>query len=231
MAEIAPAPLSGWTNFFATTGTSAAALIGLMFVVISLVTAPQRSRPTSGGISVFSTPTVVHFGTALLISAVSLCPWHDLIHAAIPMGIVGLYGVAYVLHLMYRQSKLQSYRPDLEDWCWHAVLPFIAYGGILACAIRLPADPVVALFGLAGGVVLLLFIGIHNAWDIVTYIVVGSAKDDDAPIEDVPTAQRQTADGDTTAAASPDATIVQTGSAAAHVIGAHESAKTPSPEG
>jgi hypothetical protein len=214
MPEIAPSPLGGWTNFFVMTGSSAAALIGLMFVVISLVTAPQRSRPTSGGISAFSTPTVVHFGAALLISAISLCPWRDLFHAAIPIGVVGLYGVAYVTYLMYRQSRLESYRPDLEDWCWHSILPFVAYVGILAGAIRLPAVPVESLFGLAGGVALLLFIGIHNAWDIVTYIVVGSIDENDAPPDAVATIPRENADAAVAAAATPDATIAQTESAA-----------------
>jgi hypothetical protein len=229
MAEIVPSPLSGWVNFFAMTGSSAAALIGLMFVVISLVTAPQRSRPTTGGISVFSTPTVVHFGTALLISAISLCPWRDLIHAAIPIGVVGSYGVVYVAYLMYRQSRLETYRPDAEDWCWHAILPFIAYCGILVGAIRLAAVPVESLFALAGGVVLLLFIGIHNAWDIVTYLVVGSAKDDDTPIEPVATTQTGAGSGPAQSV-SPAATVVAPGSAAAHVLGEHESPESPSPE-
>jgi len=46
-------------------------------------------------------------------------------------------------------------------------LPCLAYG-----AIALAAVPVQALFILAGGVMLLIFIGIRNAWDSVTYIAI-----------------------------------------------------------
>ena len=43
---------------------------------------------------------------------------------------------------------------------------------VVAAAIRLPALPTDALFPVAGALLLLIFIGIHNAWDIVTTIVV-----------------------------------------------------------
>jgi len=37
------------------------------------------------------------------------------------------------------------------------------------------------LFAVAAGVVLLLFVGIHNAWDIVTFIATGRA---DEPVSE-----------------------------------------------
>jgi hypothetical protein len=73
---------------------------------------------------------------------------------------------------MHRTRRLTRYTADLEDWAWYTIVPFVAYGAIFGGAIALAAAPVHALFILAGGVVLLIFIGIRNAWDIVTYIAI-----------------------------------------------------------
>jgi hypothetical protein len=61
----------------------------------------------------------------------------------------------------------------LEDWLAHVLLPLIGYGALVAAALLLPAEPVPSLFIVGAVLLLLLFIGIHNAWDTVTYIVVG----------------------------------------------------------
>ena len=173
MAETASSFLSPWSNFYIMAGSAAAGLTGLMFVVITLVSGEERLRRAPDGISTFSTPTVVHFGVALLVSAILSAPWRLLVHPAALLAIAGLSGIVYLVRLMHRTRRLRTYRPDLEDWIWYTVLPFVAYGTILAGAVMLSAIPVEALFALAGGVLLLIFIGIRNAWDIVTYIAIG----------------------------------------------------------
>jgi hypothetical protein len=64
--------LAGWENFYVIVGSSAGALIGLQFVVITLI----ADMPiTDGGVqasSAFATPTIVHFGAVLLLAAISL---------------------------------------------------------------------------------------------------------------------------------------------------------------
>ena len=50
----------------------------------------------------------------------------------------------------------------------------MAYLTLLGGAIALPASAGAAMFVLAAAVVLLIFIGIRNSWDVVTYITVGS---------------------------------------------------------
>ena len=172
MAETASAFLTAWSSFYVMTGSSAGALTGLMFVVITLVTRTERAEDTHAGISTFSTPTVMHFAAALLVSAVLIAPWRSLVHASVVVALIGLLGVGYILRLMHRTRRLTFYTADLEDWAWYTILPFVAYGAISAGAIALSASPVQALFIVAGGVVLLIFIGIRNAWDIVTYIAI-----------------------------------------------------------
>ncbi len=62
--------------------------------------------------------------------------------------------------------------PVFEDWLWHAVLPLIAYAFLLVAAVMLRSYPQRVLFVVGATALVLLFIGIHNAWDTVTYIAV-----------------------------------------------------------
>src|SRR5579871_807405 len=171
MAESASPALSAWSNFYVMTGSSAAALTGLMFVVISLVTG--RTRPsTHDGIATLSTPTVMHFAAALMVSAILVMPWRSVTPAGVVTAFIGLCGVTYIVRVMRRTRRLTEYTADLEDWIWYTILPLVAYGALSAAAMALPTAPGPALFTLAGAVLLLMFIGIRNAWDVVTYVTV-----------------------------------------------------------
>jgi len=187
MTDSAPSFLGAWSNFYVMTGSAAAALTGLMFVVITLVTG-ERSRTTRDGLATFSTPTVLHFGAALLISAILCAPWHALLRVAILTGLSGLIGFGYSARIAFRASKLSTYKPDLEDWICYTILPLIAYGAIFGSSIGLMVAPASALFALAGGVILLIFTGIHNAWDVVTYVTIKDV--DDAPASSATSSQQ-----------------------------------------
>lgn len=173
MSEITPI-LAPWSNFYMLTGSAAAALTGLMFVVITLIFGETRLKPTLDGIGTFSTPTVLHFCNALFVSAMLVAPWHTIVIVEPLVGLIGLGGVLYVCRLVFRQLRLTSYRPDLEDWTWFTFAPFVAYAAILAGAMLLHVLPAKALFVIGGAVVLLLFIGIRNSWDVVTYMATGA---------------------------------------------------------
>ena len=181
----APSALAAWSNFYVVTGSSAAALTGLMFVVITLI-AGDRSRPWSEGISTFSTPTVVNFCVALLVSAILSAPWPSLVHAGVMLAFAGVFGVAYTLLVLYRmiyRVRRVAYSPKIEDWLSYAIVPLVANVMIAGAAVALPAVPAGALFALAGATALLIFVGIHNAWDVVTFIAIerGSNADDESP--------------------------------------------------
>jgi hypothetical protein len=165
-------PLASWEAFYVIVGSSAAALTGLQFVVIVL----GADLNTLGGmpaIRAFGTPTIMHFCAVLLLSALMSAPWHGPAMAALGLGACGVVGVAYMI-VVVRQARRQTfYVPDLEDWTWHGVLPLVAYAALVAAAIVFPRRPVASLFVIGAVAVLLLFIGIHNAWDAVTYIARG----------------------------------------------------------
>ena len=152
-------------------GSSAGALIGLQFVVMTLIANMPLTRGAAEAGDAFSTPTVVHFGVVLLLSAVGSAPWDGIATVAVLWGLVGLGGVVYVV-LVARRLRLQAtYQAVFEDWAFHALLPLTAYAmlAVSACVAYWHARP--ALFAVGAAALLLLFIGIHNAWDIVTYQV------------------------------------------------------------
>jgi hypothetical protein len=171
--------LAGWESFYVIVGGAAAALTGLQFVVIAIV-ADSSVRSTSDTIDAFGTPTIVHFCIALLIAAMGSVPWHHLGSAALALGAIGLGGMAYEAIVIRRARRQTGYRPVLEDWIWHVVLPLLAYGATLGSALALSARTEAALFVAGVAALLLLFIGIHNAWDTVTYVAIARAKPDGA---------------------------------------------------
>jgi hypothetical protein len=176
MSDGASVFLTPWSNFYVMAGSSAAALTGLMFVVITLVRREEVISAGRDGIATFSTPTVMLFSAALLVSA-SLCmPWHSRFFAGLVAGLVGVAGIAYGLRIVTRTRRLTGYVPDFEDWISYTILPTVAYCALLGGFAMVPF-PRNALFSIAGGVLLLIFIGIHNAWDVVTYLATGGPGD------------------------------------------------------
>ena len=169
--EAAVSLLTTWQNFYVIIGSSAAALTGLMFVVITLIAGAQV-RGSSGSIAAFGTPTVVHFCAALLVAALLSAPWPALWNAGLLLGLCGFGGVTYVVIVLRRARRQTDYQLVLEDWLWHTVFPLISYTALVVSAIVLPGNPALALFGIGAVTLLLLFTGIHNAWDTVTYIAV-----------------------------------------------------------
>src|SRR5713226_194699 len=118
--------LAEWESFYVIVGSGAAALIGLQFVVMTLVAERPPLRAAEAG-AAFATPTIVHFGTALLLSAVLRAPWQAVTSVAALWGLVGLGGAVYTGIVARRMRVQTTYRPQSEDWSCHVVLPLAAY--------------------------------------------------------------------------------------------------------
>jgi hypothetical protein len=164
-------PLDGWENFYVIVGSSAGALIGLQFVVITLIAGRPVTRGEAQAGEAFSTPSVVHFGVVLLLSAVVSAPWQGIGAVAVLWGLVGLSGVAYSVVVARRLRAQTFYKPVFEDWLFHALLPFAAYATLAGSAYAAHSRARPALFIVGAASLLLLFVGIHNAWDTVTHLV------------------------------------------------------------
>lgn len=163
--------LSAWAAFYTTTGTAAATLTGLVFVVVTLA-ASTDGFGSRDGMTAFTTPNVLHFGAALLASLVLGAPWKSLVAVGIAVGIIGLYGLLHIARVVLVARRMHRYDPDLEDWVFYSLVPFGAYALMLFGALSLTRAAHTALFAIAASVVVLIFLGIRNAWDIVTFIAV-----------------------------------------------------------
>ncbi len=62
-----------------------------------------------------------------------------------------------------------------EDWLWHAACPCSAYSALALAVLFVNAATQAAMFAVGAAALGLLLVGIHNAWDSVTHIVVGAA--------------------------------------------------------
>jgi ABC-type transport system involved in multi-copper enzyme maturation permease subunit len=163
--------LAKWDGFYVIVGSAAGALIGLQFVVLTLI----AERPPAGAdqaTPVFGSPTVVHFGVVLFLSALLHAPWQTITIAAVLWGLVGFGGVAYTLNLILRMREQTAYQPVFEDWLFHVVLPLVAYAALALSSFVACSHAHEALFGVGGGALVLLFVGIHNAYDNVAHIVM-----------------------------------------------------------
>jgi|SRR5262249_31658123 len=186
--------LAEWNSFYVITGSAAGALIGLQFVVMGLIAnRPQIRAPEAG--AAFATPSVVHFGVVLLLSAVASAPWHAISAVTMFWGLVGLGGIVYAVVVTRRMRRQNFYQPVFEDWLFHVLLPFAAYAMLAGSAYVTDVHARLALFVVGGATLLLLFVGIHNAWDAVTYHVFSRAGEQPEAVsasrDDQPRAEQQ----------------------------------------
>ena len=165
--------LSAWQNFYILTGTAAATLTGLMFVATTLIAGLDRHVSTlHAGVSAFSSPTVVHFCAVLLLAGILSAPWQAFSALGFVLGLLGIGMVLYLLSVMRQMWKVPQYQTPLKDWLWYMVLPLGAYAAVMAAAFALPANPALALYMVSAAMAALLFLGVHNAWDLVTYLAI-----------------------------------------------------------
>jgi hypothetical protein len=169
--------LSAWEAFYVIVGSSGGALVGLQFVVITLI-AERRNLTAGNALRAFGTPTVVHFGSALVVSAIMSAPWPSLLPLSFVIGAWAVGGVIYAGVVTRRARRQTQYQPVFEDWVWYVALPVVVYAVLAGAAVWLPRNPTGAAFAIGTTALGLLLIGIHNAWDSVVHIVLTSAKDE-----------------------------------------------------
>ncbi len=167
--------LTDWQSFYVLVGSSAAALTGLTFIVITIAADNNEIAGSASarlsGLRVFITPTAVHFGSALWVSALMSIPGQTAFALEVLLAVTGFAGLIYCATLLRRMlGSFPGYTPFASDWIWNVVLPLAAYLALLATGLMLPHQPAPSLYAIGAVVLLLLFIGIHNAWDVVVWM-------------------------------------------------------------
>jgi hypothetical protein len=169
-------PLKAWESFYVIVGSSAGALTGLQFVVLTLITEAGMLSGSGESLAAFGSPNVVHFCTALLVSAIASAPWSGIGPEGVAFGLVGIGGLIYSINVLRRSLRQKDYKPVLEDWIWHTSLPILAYAALVHSGIMIARGSADTEWIVGGASLLLVFIGIHNAWDTVTYVTLERSK-------------------------------------------------------
>ena len=181
MTELANPRSESWESFYVIVGSSGAALIGLQFVVITLI-AGMRRRTSADTINAFGTPTVVHLAGALLVSAIMSMPWPSLIPMSVALVLCGVGGLAYGLIVIARTRRQTDYTPVWDDWLWYAIVPSSLYSALALSAFLLRSTSRIAPFVIGATALGLLLLGIRNAWDSLVHMVAaGSHRDASKP--------------------------------------------------
>jgi hypothetical protein len=165
--------LSNWQNFYMLIGTASATLTGLMFVVTTLIAGIDTHVSTlNAAVSAFNTPTVVHFSAVLMLAGIFSAPWQTFSSLSLLLGLLALGMVLYSLIVLRRMWRVPNYQSTLEDWLWYMAFPLLAHVLLIVAAFVLPKNPSLALYIVGSAMLLLLLVGIRNAWDMVTFLAV-----------------------------------------------------------
>ena len=179
--------LSDWQNFYTIMGTAAATLTGLMFVVTTLIAGLDAHLSTlNAAVSAFNTPTVVHFGAVLMLAGILSAPWQTFSSLSLLLGLLALGMVLYLIIVLRRMWRVPNYQSTLEDWLWYMAFPLLAHVLLIVAAFVLPKDPSSALYIVGSAMMLLLLVGIRNAWDMVTFLAVERSHSENKSREERP---------------------------------------------
>ena len=175
LTSSAPLSLGEWQNFYVLVGSSAGALTGLTFIVITVAADAGGIRTATArlaGLRAFITPTAVYFGSSLALSALMSVPGHTAFTLALCLMVSGVGGLVYwatVIRWMFRLAS--NYKLFLADWIWSVLLPALAYLALPgSSALLLAGHGAASLYVVAATTLVLLFVGIHNAWDVVAWM-------------------------------------------------------------
>lgn len=151
-------------------GSSAAALIGLMFIVVTL-TAGRDRKDLEPGKKLYTTPIVWHLGVVLVLSAVAEMPIMTVRLFGLACGITSLIGLVSSIRISLGIARAQmatSYTG--YDACWYGMAPAVIYAALGTSAVGLIDKSDWGLSCAAVAILTLLVVSIHNEWDLVTFL-------------------------------------------------------------
>ena len=160
----------GWENFYLIVGPSAGALIGLMFVVVTL-TAGRDSQQTEAGKHLYTSPIVWHLAVVLMLSGAAVAPGVSprlfgfvslaLSLAGFAIGCRSAFGIW--------RRKMTGADSFFDMW-WYGIIPAMVYAGLAVAALGLFTGQAWAPSAIAAALMALLIVSIHAEWDLVTYL-------------------------------------------------------------
>jgi hypothetical protein len=160
----------GWDEYFFMIGSAAGALIGLMFVVVTLTAGRDRDEVERGK-HLYTSPIVWHLAVILALSGAAIVPVITPKLFGIAAGGLALLGIAVGLRSAVGIARNPG-APDAAgfDMFWYGLAPAIAYVGMAAAAFGILQSQPWGAAAVAGDLMALLLVSIHAEWDLVTYL-------------------------------------------------------------
>jgi hypothetical protein len=160
----------GWGEFYLMAGSAAAVLIGLLFVVLTLMHDRPRSTVLMGS-KLYMGPIVLQMSFVLALSGAALA-------VGVTPRIMGLIAAATAAWGLWRglQSTFGiralhgAEGADLSDVWLYGVVPSLLYLVLGAVALGFLGAREWATDALAGVLVAMLLSCIRNEWDLVTWL-------------------------------------------------------------
>jgi hypothetical protein len=158
----------GWSEFYLLAGSAAAVLIGLIFVVITLMQNRSRSSVLAGS-RLYMGPIVLGVSFVLALSAAALIPGIERRGFAAVTAAIALWGLARGLISIVGIQRHGNEVHWTDVW-FYGVLPTAIYLLLGAVALAFWNDWTWAHYGAAAAVLALLLSVVRNEWDLVTWI-------------------------------------------------------------
>jgi len=158
-----------WDSYYLLIGTAAGALIGLLFVVATL-NAGREVTDVTRGTKTYLTPTVFHFAMVVVVSALATAPGLPARTVGLLLGACAVVGFVYSGLICVRLRSGNMAGQHWSDFWYFGVAPTAIYLGLGATSATAWAAPSALPYASAVLLLLLMLVGIRNAWDLVTWL-------------------------------------------------------------
>jgi len=159
-----------WENYYLMIGPSAAALIGLMFVVVTLTAGRERDQ-TERGKHLYSSPIVWHLAVVLVLSGAASAPTIGPRVFGIAAAGFAVLGIAMGIRSAVGIAREQLSGADsMFDMWWYGIIPTLVYAGLGGAAVAVLQGSSWSASAVAAALMALLLVSIHAEWDLVTFL-------------------------------------------------------------
>jgi hypothetical protein len=160
----------GWGEFYLLAGSAAAVLIGLIFVVVTLMQDRPRSSVLNGS-RLYMGPVVLHVSFVLMLSAAALIPDMTATMFAAACAVVAAWGLLRGANSIVGIWNLRGTdAPHWTDVWFYGVLPTILYAVLAVVAWAFWIGAGWAVNAVSVVITGLLLVSIRNEWDLVTWL-------------------------------------------------------------
>ena len=157
----------GWDSFYLMAGGAAAVLIGLIFVVISLMGDRPRSSVLAGT-RLYMGPIVLGVSFVLALSAAALTPGITRPIFSMITAVIAAWGLVRAIMSTVGIARLTEVH--WTDVWFYGVYPVVIYLAMAVVALAFARGWRWDHYGLAVVITLGLLLAIRNEWDLITWI-------------------------------------------------------------